>query len=357
MMSIPFRSLIAVLLLLLAACKEEKADAEITRPVLSIVAAFSPAVQSEFTGTIEPRYSTDLGFQVLGRIVSRKVDIGDRVQKDELIALLDPKIYEFSVNAAKASLTSAEAQLTNAKASELRFEALSKSGVSSASELDAARQAKETAEATVSNAKAELQKAEEQLGYTRLTASFDGVVTAVEAEVGQVVAAGETIMTVARIDQRDAIIDIPESMVNRLKDSDFIVTLQAFDAQPVKAKVREIAPQADSVTRTRRIRMTLDNPSDSYRLGSIVTARSLDHETAVMSLPLSALLEEDGKSFVWVVDEAQKRVRKQPISIGRKTGHEFIVLEGVDPGMRIVTAGVHALTDGQEISFGEEKRS
>ncbi|MEJ8475060.1 efflux RND transporter periplasmic adaptor subunit [Roseibium algae] len=357
-MSMMLRSLLLVPVLMLAACNEETvAPKEIPRPVLSIIAMPSVPQENEFTGTIEPRYTADLGFQVFGRIISRNVDIGDRVSKGELIALLDPKIYEFAVNEAKASLSSAQAQLTNAKASELRFKALSKSGVSSASELDAAKQANETAEAGVSNAKAALQKAEEQLGYTKLKASFDGVVTAVEAQVGQVADAGDTIMTVARLDQRDAIVDIPESLVGRLRNASFVVTLQAFDAPPVNAKVREVSPEADSVTRTRRIRMTLDNPPDSYRLGSIISARSLDHQEAVMSLPLSALLEEDGKSFVWVVDEEHKTVRKQQISIGQKTKDEFIVLEGVESGMRIVTAGVHALMQDQEVSIGEEKRS
>lgn len=343
-------------LVLVAGCQEHDTEtqAEALRPVLSTVAKAELSSEDVFTGTVEPRYSTDLGFQVLGRLIQRNVNVGDIVKKGDVIGELDPAIYEFSKRSAEASLTAAEAQLDNAQASEKRSIALVKTGVTAESTLDSAVETRKSAEASVRSAKAELEKAEEQLSYTRLVATFDGVVTHTDVDVGEVVAIGETVITLARLDARDAVVDIPEDLVSKLRNRTFEVSLQAFKTKPVLAKVREVAPRANSTTRTQRFRMTLDDPSANYRFGALVRAWPANGGNKQINLPLTALLEKDGKTFVWEVDEQAAAVRQVEIKVNSRTQKTFTVAAGVEPGARIVTAGVHSLMDGQKIAQSSE---
>ncbi|WP_417711854.1 efflux RND transporter periplasmic adaptor subunit [Roseibium aggregatum] len=355
----PYRPCLVAAILaggLLAGCTEEEKHVEAPRPVLSTIAALQLPAGSEFSGTVAPRYTTDLGFQVLGRMISRNVNVGDIVKKGDLIGQLDPAIYEFAERAAEANLSAAEAQLANAMASEKRAASLVKSGIDSIATLDSAEQTRKSAEATVSSARAELEKAREQLSYTRLIATFDGVVTEIDVNVGDVVAAGETILTLARLDAKDAIVDIPEDLIAQFKGRTFEVTLQAFQAPPVTAHIREIAPRADSVTRSLRIRMTLETPPPSFRLGALVTARPVGIADETITLPQTALLEEGGKTYVWIVNEDTATVHKVPIEIAKRSNDDFIVASGLKPGERVVTAGVHSLTEAQEVALGSERK-
>lgn len=359
------RALIAALAvaagaLSLAACGEkEEPAADVVRPVLSVVAQPTALGDGGFAGTVEPRFSTDLGFRVLGRLIARHVDIGDTVRKGALIALIDPSSLEFALEAAKARLASAEAQLANARATETRQETLLERNVASQADVDAALQARQSAEANVVRAQADLAKAEEQLGYARLTASFDGVVTAVGAEVGQVVSAGETVATLARLDAREAVVDIPESMTGIASGNRFVVTLQAYDIAPVEGTVREIAPEADEATRSRRVRISLEDPGPDFRLGATITARPVEHPVAHIELPISALFEADGGTFVWIVETASAdgntmTVRQAPVTVAARDGTRFRVSKGIEPGTRVVIAGVHSLTSGQTVTLYEE---
>lgn len=342
-------------LALLAACGEETHETpDPVRPVLYVTAEKTWPAEAQFTGTVEPRFTTDLGFQVLGRMISRSVNVGDEVKQGQQIAMLDPASLEFAVTVAEAALSAAQAQLSNAEGAEGRMKALAQNGISSKASLDTAEQSRKTAEANVDSAEADLQKAREQLGYARLTATFDGIVTETEASVGQVVSAGQTIVSIARLDARDAVVDVPESLIAEIEGKSFEAFLQSIQGPPVKAVIREIAPQANSATRTRRVRMTLENPPANFRLGAIVTLRSSDTSDEVITLPLTSLLEEDGKTFVWRVDETTMTVEKMAVSIARKTAEEAVIEEGVVPGQKIVTAGVHSLKPGQKVHFGGE---
>ncbi|SHL57847.1 RND family efflux transporter, MFP subunit [Roseibium suaedae] len=355
MMSVGFRFAALASLALLTACGEEEQQvAEPIRPVLSVMAEKQWPEEAQFTGTVEPRYTTDLGFQVLGRMISRSVNVGDEVKQGQQIALLDPASLEFAVRVAEASLSAAKAQLSNAEGAEKRLQALAKTGVSSKASLDTAEQSRKTAEANVASSEADLEKAKEQLGFTRLTATYDGVVTATDASVGQVVSAGQTIVSIARLDARDAVVDVPEALISQLQGKVFEAFLQTVKGPAVKAEIREIAPQATSATRTRRVRMTLENPPPNFRLGSLVTVRSSDARDEVISLPLTSLFEEEGKTYVWRVDEASMTVEKAAVTVGRKTDVAFVVQDGVVPGQRIVTAGVHSLKPGQKVHLGGE---
>lgn len=343
-------------LLPLAACSQEKeAPPEVVRPVLSMVVAPTASRALGFVGTVEPQFSANLAFRLLGRVVARDVDVGDVVTKGETLAALDPTALDLGVQAAKAELSNAEAQAANASASEERQRQLLESNNTSQAVYDAAKQAMQAAQANVERARAALAKAEEQLGYARLFSDFDGVVTAVGAEVGQTVSPGQTVVTVARADVREAVVDIPDQLTGDLTaGTPFAVTLQSLPSIRAEAKLREIAPQAEGATRTRRVRLTLANPPDSFRLGSTVTATRVTAAAPAIELPLSALLEAGGKTRVWVVDPQASTVSTHEVEVSARTAGSFVVASkpeggGLEEGMRVVTAGVHSLKEGQKV--------
>ncbi|TPM28686.1 efflux RND transporter periplasmic adaptor subunit [Mesorhizobium sp. B2-3-5] len=339
----------------LGACsKSDQKPPEITRPVLSLVVEPRTTQTFGFAGSVEPQVSADLAFRLLGRVISRDVKVGDIVSKGTTIAALDPTALELAVQAAKAELSNAEAQFANAAASEERQRQLLASANTSQSVFDAAQQARKAAEASVERTKASLAKSQEQLGYARLFSDFDGVVTAVGAEVGQTVSPGQTVVTVARSDLREAVVDIPDQLTGDLSaGTPFQVILQSLPTIQTEAKLREIAPQAEGSTRTRRVRLTLTNPPQAFRLGSTVTATRVTKVAPTIELPMSALLEKDGADKVWIVDPRTSSVSARDIKVASRNGGTFTVAEGLEAGMRVVTAGVHSLSEGQKVKVPE----
>ncbi|AZO26156.1 efflux RND transporter periplasmic adaptor subunit [Mesorhizobium sp. M1B.F.Ca.ET.045.04.1.1] len=349
--------LTAALLLIasLAACsRSEEKPPEIIRPVLSMVVEAKTVETFGFAGSVEPQYSADLSFRLLGRVVSRDVKVGDIVSKGTTIAALDPTALELAVQASKADLSNAQAQFANAAASEDRQRQLLASANTSQAVFDAAQQARQAAAAGVDRANAALAKSQEQLGYARLFSDFDGVVTAVGAEVGQTVSPGQTVVTVARTDPREAVVDIPDQLTGELTvGTPFQIILQSLPTITTEAKLREIAPQAEGSTRTRRVRLTLTDPPSAFRLGSTITATRMTKVAPTITLPMSALLEKDGAEKVWIVDPQSSSVSAREIRIAAKNGGTFTVASGLEAGMRVVTAGVHSLSEGQKVKVPE----
>ncbi|MDX8532728.1 efflux RND transporter periplasmic adaptor subunit [Mesorhizobium sp. VK25A] len=344
---------IAPLLILtaFAACsRSEEKPPEIIRPVLSMVVEPKTVETFGFAGSVEPQYSADLAFRLLGRVVSRDVKVGDLVTKGTTIAALDPTALDLAVQASKADLSNAQAQFINAAASEDRQRQLLASANTSQATFDAARQARQAAEAGVERANAALAKSQEQLGYSRLFSDFDGVVTAVGAEVGQTVSPGQTIVTVARTDPREAVVDIPDQLTGDLAvGTPFEIILQSLPTIKTDAKLREVAPQSEGATRTRRVRLTLINPPSAFRLGSTISATRMTKVAPTIELPISALLEKDGSQKVWIVDPQSSSVSARDIKVAAKNGGSFTVAEGLEAGMRVITAGVHSLSEGQKV--------
>ncbi|MDX8493472.1 efflux RND transporter periplasmic adaptor subunit [Mesorhizobium sp. VK22B] len=349
--------LTAALLLIasLAACsRSEEKPPEIIRPVLSMVVEPKTVETFGFAGSVEPQYSADLAFRLLGRVVSRDVKVGDIVTKGTTIAALDPTALELAVQASKADLSNAQAQFANAAASEERQRQLLASANTSQAVFDAAQQARQAAAAGVERANAALAKSQEQLGYARLFSDFDGVVTEVGAEVGQTVSPGQTVVTVARTDPREAVVDIPDQLTGELTvGTPFQIILQSLPTITTEAKLREIAPQAEGSTRTRRVRLTLTDPPSAFRLGSTITATRMTKVAPTITLPISALLEKDGAEKVWIVDPQSSSVSAREIRIAAKNGGTFTVASGLEAGMRVVTAGVHSLSEGQKVKVPE----
>jgi RND family efflux transporter MFP subunit len=347
---------ILVLATMLAGCSEapeEKKD--VVRPVLTIVAETRETAATGFTGTVEAALSAELGFQLLGLITTRTVDVGDLVHKGQVLATLDTTSLQFAVEKASADLDSAKAKLDLAKVNEERQRRLVATNAATKEGLEEAVQSREAAEASVEQLNAVLTKAREQLGYATLTAENDGVVSAISAEVGQVVTAGQTVLTVAGLEKRDAVVDIPDSYISITTiGTPFDVTLQSDPKEIVHGVVREVAPPADAATRTLRTKIALDSPPATYRLGSMVTATPVAKPDAAIWLPASAVGEDKGTAFVWIVDAASKKVSRRPIKSRAAPDGGIYVLSGVERGERVVTAGVHSLSDNQLVRLSGE---
>ncbi|WFU74920.1 efflux RND transporter periplasmic adaptor subunit [Bradyrhizobium sp. CB2312] len=340
---------------LLTGCQQETNAPAPVRPVLSMVAKPNSGDSTAAVGVVEPRYKTNLGFRVLGRLTSRPVYVGDIVSEGQIIGTIDPTALDLAVRAAKAQLSKAEAQLATAKATEGRQRTLITSDATTRQTLDNAEQARAGAEANVAQEQANLTKAIEQLGYAQIKADFGGVVTAVGAEVGQVVSPGQTVVTVARPDVREAVVDIGEDLPVPLEVGlPFTVGLQLLPTVQVEGRIREIAPQADAVTRLRRVRIALDNPPESFRLGATVTAKLGKDQSVDLRLPASAVLAKDGADFVWVVDQSAGTVSLQKIDgVVERAG--IRVTGGLAAGTRVVTAGIHSLKPGQHVRFEQDQ--
>lgn len=341
--------------LLLAGCQQETKAPEPVRPVLSMRLEPDRGDRAVAVGVIEPRYKTDIGFRVLGRLTSRPVYVGDLVSEGQIVGAIDPTALDLAVRSARAQLAKAQAQLATAQATENRQRTLINSDATTKQTLDNAEQARAGAEGTVAQEQANLTKAIEQLGYAQIKADFGGVVIAVGAEVGQVVSPGQSVVTVARPEIREAVVDIGEDFPVPLEVGlPFTVGLQLLPDVQIGGRIREVAPQADPVTRLRRIRIALDNPPESFRLGATVTAKLGKDQSPVLRLPASAVLAKDGASFVWLVDQPAETVSLHKIDvIPDQSG--FRVPAGIAPGARVVTAGVHSLKAGQQIRIAQDQ--
>lgn len=348
---------VSILLLatLSAGCKpaEEKTAEPVPRTVRSVVATVPDIKSTGFTGLVQPRYEAALGFQTTGRIVSRDVELGSLVTKGQLLATIDGEQIMLAARSAESQATVAAAQLANAQASEGRLRTLLAEKSISQADFDSATLATATAQAQVRQAQAELDKAKDRVSYLELRAETDGVVTAVDSDVGQVVSAGTAVITVARTDVREAVVDIPnEIMAGMSPDAEFNVVLAVDPRTRANGRIREIGPQADAATRTRHVKILLDNPPEAFRLGSLVTAFPKEAPFTQIVLPVSAVFEKDGKASVWVVDETAKTVSEKPVETGKTlSGYGIEINSGLTAGERVVTAGVHELKDGQRVNI------
>lgn len=350
-MSAPRFVLLAVVALL-GACREEAAPPPPVRPVLSVVATQQTSqTLGPFIGLIEPRYKTDLGFRIFGRMVARFVDVGSVLKKGGEIAVLDPAVQTLAVRSAEASLANAEAQFVNAQAEEARLKDLVQRNIIPQAQYDLSRRNFETSQANVTRARASLRKAQDALGYTRLDADFDGVVTAKWAEPGQVLTAGQKVITLARPEVREAVIAVPGRIADLLSHpNDFAITVDLDRVVSMKAAgIRAIDPIADPNTRTRNVYLTLNDPPMAFRLGVTVSVTFTRPVAPHVDLPETAILDKDGKSFVWVVDTTRSTVALRAVTLGAREGDTVAVISGIAAGERIVIAGVHSLAEGEPV--------
>ncbi|HEY0920627.1 efflux RND transporter periplasmic adaptor subunit [Devosia sp.] len=349
--------LLALPLLSLAACQRagEPPPTEPARPVLSMLVQAQSGPQMRLAGTIASQVQADLAFRLAGRLASRSVNVGDRVTAGQIVAELDPAGLELARRAANADLASAKAQLENAQGIEQRQRELFASGTITQTSLELAELRLKLAQATLTRAQSSLRKAEDQLGYAQLRAEFDGVVTAIHMDPGSDLMPGQPVLTVAKPDLRDAVVDVPEGLAATLaQDAAFEVLLQLEPAITAQGTLREIAPEADPATRTRRIKIGLVDPVAAFRIGTTVTVQSATGSAAQIEIPLSAIREIDGRSYVWLIDGDKHTVSRLEVVIGRRSGDTAIVDGGLEAGMRIAVAGANSLVDGQVIRATRE---
>ena len=292
--------------LLLVACSKEEAPPEPVRPVLSMqVKSEDQETLGRFAGTIQARYESNLGFRVPGRIARRAVDVGAEVEKGALLAVLDPTDQQNQLRAAQGDLARVQAQFINAQANARRQQELFNRGVGAQAQLDVAQTDLKTTQATLDQAKASVNQAKDQLNYAELRTDHAGIVTAWNAEAGQVVSAGQQVVTLARPDIKEAVIDLPAGLAERLPpDVVFLVAGQLDPSVNTTAIVREIEPQAQSATRTRRARLTLTETPAAFRLGTAISVTLSSAIAPRIELPLTALQEVDGKTRIWLFTPA-----------------------------------------------------
>ncbi|MBV4460912.1 efflux RND transporter periplasmic adaptor subunit [Pseudomonas sp. COR58] len=343
---------------LLAACSKSEAPPEPVRPVLSVkVQALSEESLGRFAGNIQARYESNTGFRVAGRIASRNVDVGAEVGKGTLLATLDPSDQQNQLRSAQGDLAKIEAQLINAQANARRQQALFDRGVGAQAQLDIAQTDLKTTQASLDQARAAVSQSKDQLGYTELRSDHKAVVTGWSAEAGQVVTAGQQVVTLAQPDIKEAVIDLPDTLVDQLpKDVVFQVAAQLDPAINTTAVIREIEPQAQSATRTRRARLTLAETPVGFRLGTAISVTLRSAVKPRIELPAAALQEVDGKPRIWVINSQDKTVAPRDVSVLSRTDSTVVLDGGVRNGERVISAGVNSLKPGQTVKFDEDSQ-
>ena len=346
------RTLTVSLVVVAAACRQEAAPvAPEIRPVRTVTIAKRDAgVPVVLTGTIRAQDEAPLAFRISGRMIERRVNNGDRVRPGQLIARLEPQNEQNALRSARAALSAAQGQLTNARNNLRRLEPLAARGAASQAELDQARESFQTAQSQVESAEAQVKFAQDQLAFTELKADAAGVITSVGAEPGEVVSAGRMIVTLARQGARDAVFDVPAPVIRSApKNPEVTVSLQDDPAVTASGRVREIAPQADPVTRTFEVKVGLTDPPAAMRLGSTVVGRMDVDSSKVIDIPATALTQSNQQPAVWIVDPATSTVSLRTIDVLRFDPDAVVVSKGLAPGDVVVTAGVQALYPGQKI--------
>ena len=338
--------------LTLSACgPPEDARAPEVRPVRTVTVSKREAGSTvTLTGRIEAQDEAALGFRIAGRLMERPVNVGDRVQPGQIIARLEPQNEMNALRSAQANLAAVQAKLTQTRNHFERQETLLAQGWTTRALFDEAQKARDTAQAQVDSAEAQLKAAHDLVSFTELKADAPGVVTATGAEAGEVVQAGQMIVKLARQGGRDAVFDVP-AQVLRSAPSDPVIAVHLADDPTIMARgrVREVAPQADPVTRTFEVRIGLIDPPGGMRLGATVTGRLTMDAAPVIEIPASALTRVDRQPAVWVVDPVGKTVSLRNVDVLRFDPTKVAVSQGLDIGEIVVTAGVQALHPGQKV--------
>ncbi len=341
-----------LLLLLIAGCSpDEPASAEVVRPVRTEVLTLRQIdLIGVFPGEVRPRIESQLAFQVGGKLVERLVQVGDQVKSGQVLARIDPQDLELAETAARAELAAAEVERSRTGADLARYTRLRESGFISKAEFDQRRAAHDAATARAAQARAALKGQSNKAEYSILHADADGVVTAVDAEVGQVLAAGQPVLRLARTAEKEVAFQIPEGRLQAVRDLGRASVTLWTGGPAIEATVREISASADPATRAFAARVSLHDASDSVQFGMTATVRfATPVEQPLAQVPLSALLRNGDGAAVWVLDPQSMVVKRQPVEVLTMTDTQAVLGPGLPGGTEVVTAGVHLLRDGQRV--------
>jgi multidrug efflux system membrane fusion protein len=356
------RCMILILLIgSLSACEAKSApeQEDVVRPVkTALLGPVSRQRTLTYSGVVRPRIESAIGFRVTGKIVERFVNVGDRVEIGQLIARLDETDLKLAEKSATATLNAARTRRDVASINLDRAKPLLPKGFISKAEFDTRKNEMDAATSAFDSAEAELRQATNAVGYATLKADVAGIVTSVTAEPGQVLSAGQPVITLAKAGEIEIAIDIPEQEAGRVSIGQHAdVSLWAHPNDRVDGQVREIAGQADATSRTYAVRIATNNPPPSARLGMTASVSiRVDQEPAPIVVPLTSVTEIDGASVVFLVDPANKVVRKTPVVIDGVTDGGVRIAGGLQEGDRVVSAGVQFLSDGMRVMLPSESR-
>lgn len=344
------------LLFVLQACQKDEAKHEAQPlPVRVVTVALAPSIeQRRYTGIVRARYESDLGFRVAGKVIERRVNVGDEVKAGDILAMLDATDFKLNVEAQQAELNAALSSRNQAVAAEKRFRELKDKGWVAEAALDSRIAAADEARARVDRAMRTLDTQRNQTAYTELKADRDGIVSALPVEAGQVVAAGQAMARVARLDALDVVVAVPEQSLGDIERATALAELWGDTTKHYDIKLREISAEADRVSRTFDVRFSLLNADDNVRLGKSATVILTRSETAKLAqLPLSAVMNDAKGAMVWVVDASGEHVSRRPVVVGSFTQDAAIIAAGLHPGERVVTLGVHMLDEAAKVKIVE----
>ncbi len=344
-----------LLCLLLASCSRPVEKVEEIRPVRAmVVAAGTGKTIIELAGEIQPRYESQLGFRVGGKLIARKVEVGTLVKRGQVLMQLDPLDLQLAQSQAKAAVSATESTLALAKADLDRYRELRQKNFVSQALLDAKEAAYKSAIASHEQANAGLKVQANQSSYSTLYADADGVITAVQAEVGQVVAAGTPVVKLARTAEKEVRVSIPEDQIEVLRQvTDLAVKTWANSNVAISGRLRELSPIADPATRTYTAKISLPRAGPEIRLGMTATVQFAAPALPGIHLPMTALVNSKEGTAVWVVENGV--VKLVPVQVASATGTEVLVAQGLSAGQSVVTAGVNQLRPGQKVSLlGQE---
>ncbi|MHA6313507.1 efflux RND transporter periplasmic adaptor subunit (plasmid) [Pantoea sp. S-LA4] len=343
---------------IMTGCRDDHAEPPVAplRPVKTVIApAFSHDASQSLTGEVHAHQEVALAFRLDGRVIRRTVELGDSVTAGQPLATLEDNSARNQLSSARADLESARAAERVAALNLHRMRLLMPGGAIARSQLDSAQADFQSAQSRRLSSEAALKNAQDTLSWTQLRAPSSGRITAVNLQPGQVVSAGQSVMTLAAGDTRDAVFDLAEpSLIRPDNRMPLNIALLSDPGVQVSGSVRDISPQADPQTRTWRLRVTLNNPPATMALGATVMLSLPDGQPPVIALPASALTRAGEKPALWVVDRATRRLQLRPVVMTRFTAEQIFISTGIQPGETVVTAGVSTLQPGEQVALSQE---
>lgn len=339
----------------LSACGAHTAAPAEARLVRTVVAgAGAGAETAAYTAEIRSRHEADLSFQISGKLIRRTVEVGSAVRKGAVLAQLDDTDQRLSAASAASALAAARAEFEHVRVDEARYRDLLERGLTTRAAYLAQLTAVKTGQSRLDQAEADLRLSTQRLSYTTLRADDDGIVTRVLLETGSVVAAGQAVLSVARLSELDAVFDVPDNRIDEVRGAHLAqIALLGDPRTPFAARVREIAPSADPVTRTYRVKAEIPAPPPSLHLGMSVGVTLAGSDTeASLALPATALFQQQTTTAVWVVKPDQT-LELRPVRVARYDTDRVVLAGGLSAGERVVTAGVHRLAAGERVRMLE----
>lgn len=343
---------LAGVLVLSACAPKEVAAPESPRPVRTVVAgASTSSTTAAYSGEVRARYENSLSFRTSGKVLTRLVEVGSHVKAGQPLMRLDVVQETLQIATSDADVEASRSRIAKLQLDISRTETLLARKFASQAELDSLKLALEEAQAGLKISLARQQININQRGFSELRAERAGIVTAISAEAGQVVAAGQPVLTVAADGEREVVVSVPESRVDELRQAkDMQVSVWALPGKRYKAVLRELAPDTDTVTRTYSARVRITNADEALRLGMTAVVNLVDTDTSkAIRLPLTAIYNKTGDALVWVLNPTTQQVATRKVVLGGAQNDTVWVKEGLAGGETVVTAGANLLVEGQKV--------